>query len=365
MGRASIEPIARRLRLRGFRRPDVDADDAAANPVTNDEHSAAEESPIAGVPSRPSDHLTVATLLAPAVLPAYAIAARRIGERLHRPAQLIVPTDYTRCGADLDDICFVCSVPYVLLARAGRIEMEVIAAPVLRGERYRGQPVYFSDVIVRWDAPARRFEDLAGTRWAYNEPFSHSGFLVVLHHLADIGASGGFIGEAVEAGYHDDAIRLVLGGLADWAAIDSQVLDIWRRQDPSIDGRLRVIATLGPSTIQPVVASAARLSSRERRAATDALVDLADDPLGRVLLEVAGIDRFVPAADARYSDIRRMFDRVEAAGLLPSWWWTRWEAEVGPGVSRRSPERALVPPARSAPRPRPRTSSPRPSRPRS
>lgn len=299
------------------------------------------------------------------MLPAYAIAARRIGERLHRPAQLIVPTDYARCGADLDDICFVCSVPYVLLARAGQIQMEVIAAPVLRGDRYRGQPVYFSDVIVRRDAPARRFEDLAGSRWAYNEPFSHSGFLVVLHHLAEIGASGAFFGEAIEAGYHDDAIRLVLDGRADWAAIDSQVLDIWRRQDRSIDGKLKVVATLGPSTIQPVVASVARLSSRERLAATNALVDLAADPLARVVLDVAGIERFVPAVDARYSDIRRMFDRVEAAGLLPSWWWSRWEAEVGRGVSRRSPERAPAPPARSARRRRPRTSSPRPSRPRS
>ncbi|HEX7173466.1 MAG TPA: PhnD/SsuA/transferrin family substrate-binding protein [Candidatus Limnocylindria bacterium] len=336
-----------------------------ANPVTHAEHPAVEEFEMGGDPSALRHRLSVATHLAPAVLPVYAMAARRIGEQLERPAQLVVPTDYVRCGADLDDVCFVCSVPYVLLARRAAIEMDVIAAPVLRGERYGGRTVYFSDVIVRRDAPTRRFEDLAGSRWAYNEPFSHSGFLVVLHHLAEIGATAAFIGEPIEAGYHDDAIRLVLDGRADWAAIDSQVLDIWRRQRPSIDRQLRVIATLGPSTIQPVVASATRLSLRERRAAADALVDLADDPLARPLLDAAGIDRFVPATDADYADIRRMFDRVEGAGLLPSGWWARWEAEVGPGLSRRSPERGPAPPARSAPRPRPRRSSLRPSRPRS
>jgi phosphonate transport system substrate-binding protein len=299
------------------------------------------------------------------VLPVYAMAARRIGERLGRPAQLVVPTDYTRCVADLDDVCFVCSVPYVLLARMSAIEMDVIAAPVLLGDRYGGRAVYFSDVIVRADWPGRRFQDLASSRWAFNEPFSHSGFLVVLHHLAEIGATASFVAQSTEAGYHDDAIRLVLDGRADWAAIDSQVLDIWRRQEPSIERRLRVVTTLGPSTIQPVVASARRLSVRERRAVTDALVGLAHDPIAQPLLDAAGIDRFVPATDADYADIRRMFDRVEAAGLLPSWWWSRWEAEFGPGLSRRSPERALAHLGPIPRHPRPRRSSPRPSRPRS
>ena len=318
-----------------------------------------------GDPSDPRNRLSVATLLAPSVLPVYAMAARRIGERLNRPAQLVVPTDYARCGADLDDVCFVCSVPYVQLARTGAIGMDVIAAPVLLGERYGGRTVYFSDVIVRTESPVQRFAELAGSRWAYNEPFSHSGFLVVLHHLAATGQTASFVGEPIEAGYHDDAIRLVLDGHADWAAIDSQVLDIWRRQEPSIDLRLRVVATLGPSTIQPVVASTTRLTDRERREATTALVLLAEDPLARPLLDAAGIDRFVPAVDADYADIRGMFERVERAGLLPPWWWPRWEAEVGRGLSPRSPERAPARAERTHRTPRPRTSSPRPSGPRS
>ena len=316
-------------------------------------------------PSETRRHLSVATLLAPSVLPVYAMAARRIGERLRRPAQLVVPTDYRRCGADLDDVCFVCSVPYVILARAGVIEMDVLAAPVLIGDRYEGRPVYFSDVIVRSDHPAQRFEDLEGRGWAYNEPFSHSGYLVVLHHLVEIGASAAFLGDAIEAGYHDDAIEFVLDGRADWAAIDSQVLDVRRRQDPTLDARLRVVDTLGPSTIQPVVASASRLTAGQHRLVRSALLDLADDPIARPLLDAAGIDRFVPVADGDYGDIRAMFDRVQADGRLPPWWWARWEADVGPGVSRRSPERAPAPAAPRPGSPRPRRSSPRPSRPRS
>ena len=308
--------------------------------------------------------LRVATHLAPAVLPVYAIAARRSAERLGRSAELVVPDDYDRCGADLDDVCFVCSVPYVLLAAAGAIGMDVVAAPVLRGDRYGDRPIYFSDVIVRADSRFQRFDDLEGARWAYNEPYSHSGFIVALHHLAEIGARPSFLGASVEAGYHDDAIRLVLSGGADWAAIDSQVLWIWQARDPSLERSLRVVATLGPSTIQPVVASTTRLSLDERAGVLAALVDLESDPLARPLLDGAGVERFVATCDADYADIRRMLATVETAGLLPAWWWPRWEATVGAGVSGRSPERVAARRPRRRP-PRPRTSSPRPSRPRS
>lgn len=319
----------------------------------------------------PGAPLRVATHLAPSVLPAYAFAARRLGEALGRPVELIVASDYRRCVEDLDEVCFVCSIPYLLLTDAGRIDMTLLAAPVLLGERYRGQPIYYSEAIVRADSPHRSLADLVGTRWAFNEPFSHSGFVVALHALASANHDAGFVGAWLETGFHDDAIHAVLNGRADWAAIDSQVLDLWRRWHPSLKNDLRTVALLGPSTIQPVVASTTRLTTDERRLATDALLALHRDPIGRRVLEACGIRRFVPIAAEAYDDIRRMLARVEAAGLLPEWWWPRWDRLVGNGdaVSRRSPERAPTRPStaragREA-RPPPRTSSPRPFRPRS
>lgn len=268
--------------------------------------------------------LRVATHLAPSVLPAYAQAARRMGERLGRPAELVVAADYRRCAADVDHVCFVCSIPYLLLSGDGRIRMEPIAAPILRGPRYGGRPLYFSDVIVRVDRPWRTLEALAGRRWAYNEPFSHSGFMVVLHALARLGATPAFTRDAVEAGFHDDAIRMIVDGSADWAAIDTQVLDLAFRREPRLRQGLRVVATLGPSTVQPVVASARRLSATQRDAARDALLAMGSDSADRRILRAAGIDRFVVVTDDDYDDIRTMFATVERAGLLPAWWWPRW-----------------------------------------
>lgn len=282
--------------------------------------------------------LRIATHLAPSVLPAYALAARRIGERLERPAELVVAADYRRCAADIDHVCFVCSIPYLLLASEGRLRVEVVAAPVLRGPRYAGRPVYFSDVIVRADRAWRCFADLAGRRWAYNEPYSHSGFVVALHELVRMGAPAGFIGEAIEAGFHDEAIGLILDGSADWAAIDSQVLALAMRRAPSLRRRLRVVASLGPSTIQPVVASARRLGARQREAVRDALLAMHADPSDRAILHAAGVDQFVTVTDEDYADIRTMLAAVDAAGMLPDWWSTRWRAMTGTadGVSARS-----------------------------
>ncbi len=272
--------------------------------------------------------LHVATHLAPGVLPAYALAARRMGDWLRRPAELVVAANYRRCAQDVDDVCFVCSIPYLLLEDAGSIRMEVLAAPILRGRRYGGRPVYFSDVVVRSDAPASTFADLRGLRWAFNEPYSHSGFMVVLHHLAASRLGLDFLGEWIEAGFHDEALRMVLDGRADWAAIDSQVLEVWMRSDRSLRRRIRIIEALGPSTIQPVVASSQRLTARQRATLTAGLCALRSDETARAILDAAGIEGFVALPSSAYDDIRRMLDTVRRAGLLPAWWNARWRREI-------------------------------------
>jgi phosphonate transport system substrate-binding protein len=278
--------------------------------------------------------LRVATHLAPSVLPLYTFVADYVAARLFRRGRLIVATSYAECARDVDDLCFVCSVPYLLFAAQGRIDMEVVAAPVLIGDRYGGRPVYFSDVIVGASSAATCFEDLRGRVWAYNEPFSHSGYLVVLHHLVSIGEGAGFFGRWVEAGFHSEALRMVAGGRVDGAAIDSQVLAIELRDDPALAARLKVVGTIGPSTIQPLVVSASRLSQAERDEVKAALVDIGSDPAARGVLDAAMVERFVPIDGDGYADIRSMLGRVQQAGLLGAEWDERWAAAIGPGLAR-------------------------------
>jgi phosphonate transport system substrate-binding protein len=258
------------------------------------------------------------------VEPLYAFLAEYLADRLGRRAEFVVAESYERCARDIDDVCFVCSIPYLLLADAGRIDMEVVAAPVLRGDRYAGQPVYFSDVIVATGSPYWSFADLRGARWAYNEPFSHSGYMTVLHHLATLGADRSYFADMVEAGFHQDAIRMVADGRVDAAAIDSQVLSIELRDDLELATHLRRVDSIGPSTIQPVVVSRSRLSKAERDAISVALLCVAEEPEARPNLDAALVERFVRVDARSYDDIRDMYARVRGRGLLGPWWDARW-----------------------------------------
>ncbi len=258
--------------------------------------------------------LRFATFLAPSLEPVYAWIADAVAAGLGTTAELHVGRSYEELADGRADLAFLCGLPYVHLADAPTPVVAPVAAPVLEGERYRGRPIYFSDVIVASDSPFRSFEDLRGASWAFNEPDSQSGFGVVRAHLAGLGETRGYFGRVVEAGFHDTAIRMVAEGGVDGAAIDSQVLSIALRDEPELDRRLRVVETMGPSTIQPVVASA-NLEPDVREAVRRALTGLGDDPAAREPLARGLLRAFVPVEDGDYDDIRGMEAAADAAGL--------------------------------------------------
>jgi phosphonate transport system substrate-binding protein len=261
------------------------------------------------------DHLRFGTYLAPNILPVYEAVAEEVGRRLGVETELVVETDYDACARDENEVCFVCSLPYVHFERQGIAPAVPVAAPVLQGERYGGRPIYFSDVIVHRDSPLRSFLDLRGHSWAYNEPLSHSGYGITRYHLLELGETSGFFSEVVETGFHETSMRLVAAGEIDASAIDSQVLAVALRDDPSLARSLRVIDALGPSTIQPVAVSK-RVQVGQRREIQEALVRLHEAEAVRSRLAAGLIERFVPVDAASYDDIRRMRDACEAAGFL-------------------------------------------------
>jgi phosphonate transport system substrate-binding protein len=262
----------------------------------------------------PGPSLRFATFLAPNMLPVYCFITRRVGERLGCATELVVGSRYEQLGPEAD-VGFVCGLPYVELARRPDPPVEPLAAPVLQGERYAGRPVYFSDVIVRRDSPFRCFTDLRGCTWSFNEPSSHSGYGITRYWLVRLGETRGYFGKVVQTGWHERSIRLVAAGEVDASAVDSQVLAVALREHPELAERIRVIAALGPSTIQPVVA-ARRLSAQLKSALRTVLVELADDAAGRAQLAQGFVERFVAVDDADYDDIRDMLAAAEAAAFL-------------------------------------------------
>ena len=73
---------------------------------------------------------------------------------------------HTRAAWRTSTTFCLCAAPYVMFERRGTSPTVPAAAPVLVGERYGGTPIYFSDVVVRNDHPARSFAELRGASWA-------------------------------------------------------------------------------------------------------------------------------------------------------------------------------------------------------
>jgi phosphonate transport system substrate-binding protein len=265
----------------------------------------------------PIDRLRFGTYLAsnPTAVGLYQLVTEEVGRRLGVPSELVVETSYESCEKDQNEVCFVCSLPYVMFERRGLDLAIPVAAPVLEGTRYGGRPIYFSDVIVHRDSPFRSFLDLRGHSWAYNEPLSHSGYGITRYHLVRLGETNRFLTDVVEAGFHHEAIRMVARGEVEGAAIDSQVLGMELRDHPDLAEQVRVVEALGPSTIQPVAVSK-RVPEDVREAIREALVTMADDPAVRERLSHALVERFVPVDAGSYDDIRVMVDACEAAGFM-------------------------------------------------
>ena len=233
-----------------------------------------------------------------------------IAQRLGVETQVIIDRTWQQREQLIDageiDVAWMCGLPYVVRADQAEPGLTLLAAPVMIGDRYNDQPIYFSDVIVRAEKAYRSFSDLRGAVWAYNEPGSQSGYNITRYHLATIDATNPFFGQVIAAGSHERCIKLVLGGEADAAAIDSTVLEMARERDRRISNQLRVLTTLGPSPIPPLVI-ARQIDPQLADRLKAALLEMHKDPHGRQVLVHAQIRRFQEVSDADYDAIRDMF----------------------------------------------------------
>jgi ABC-type phosphate/phosphonate transport system substrate-binding protein len=93
------------------------------------------------------------------------------------------------------------------------------------------------------------------------------------------------------------------------------VLAVALRDEPTLARSLRVIDSLGPSTIQPIAVSK-RLPRALRDRIRGALLSLHHDAAARLRLARGLVKRFVPVDASSYDDIRMMRDACEAAGFM-------------------------------------------------
>jgi len=233
--------------------------------------------------------------------------AHYLEERLSLPCDFVDGISWVEREKRLEEgdihAGWLCGLQYAWKFDRPEPPVELLAAPVLRARRYGGQPVYFSDVVVRRQSLYRSFDELRGATCAYNEVRSFSGYYVLRYHLAMRGETKGFFGRTLQTGAHRTSLEMVCRGQADAAAIDSSILEWEMKQDPGLGSLIRTVQILGPNPVPPWVISRA-VPRGFRRELQAALLSMHDDPLGRDVLGGSQISRFAAVSDADYDPIR-------------------------------------------------------------
>jgi ABC-type phosphate/phosphonate transport system substrate-binding protein len=195
----------------------------------------------------------------------------------------------------------------------------LVAAPVPSPARYRGKPVYFTDIAVRQDAPYKRLEDTFGGVIGYTLRDSLSGYVALRSQLLSYRtASRGPLYRRVVGGLTNarSVIEALVSGQIDVGPLDSYYHDLLEDGDPELASKVRVIATSAAAPIPPFVATApiAAADLTRLRAALEAAARAPElaEPRATLLLE-----RFAVPAEADYDVIRPI---LENAARYPETW---------------------------------------------
>jgi len=208
----------------------------------------------------------------------------------------------------------MCGLPFSLRTP----QPTVLAAPVPNPSRYGARAVYWSDIAVRADSPARTLADTFGGRAGYTLKDSQSGYFAFRHHLMRRHAETPAPYREIVGGLMNPrgVIKALAEGRIDVGPLDSYCHDLIRDGDPAFAAQVRILESTDPTPMPPIVATAglgdpavARL-----RAAFLAVADERSLERARATLL---LERFVVPEPAVYASTRERARAVEAGA--PDW----------------------------------------------
>lgn len=241
-----------------------------------------------------------------------------VGAYLSRTLDLEADVFQAQCDSLVDpillgdrvDLAFICGLPFIRYDQMQPGQLTAIAAPVMANPRYGDRPVYFTDLIVQAQSSFCQLSDLAGKTFCYNDPGSNSGYHLLRDRLFRAGYPQPFFSKLLESGFHQQSLRWVAAGRADCATIDSVVLEQEIANFPELADQLRVIESIGPRPIPPVVA--AQHLDLQLIADIQAAL-LAPDRVLQEAMDQATIQRYAPVSTEDYAELGLMFETLEQA----------------------------------------------------
>jgi phosphonate transport system substrate-binding protein len=206
---------------------------------------------------------------------------------------------YQRC-----DIAIVCTYPFIRGER--EFGMQALVVP-----QVKGVTTYQSILVVPQTSRAATLLDLVGKRFASADIISTTGWLFPAMMLMDAGENPDrFFGEHVITGSHDRSLQAVIDGFVDGAAVHGVVYDQMLAEDATIRQKVKILAKSPPFGIPPIVAHP-NLDPKLRQAILSVLLQMHQDPQGKLILARLQIERFViPEADL-FAPLRLAVGKLE------------------------------------------------------
>ncbi len=259
--------------------------------------------------------LRLVSYLAPNMFGFYEAVAAYLGRVLEIETELVQsqydPLEDPILLQDQLDIAFICGLPFARHHQVVSSQLQACIAPVMQASRYSHRPAYFSDIIVNTRSHLYSFEDLVGKTWCYNDLGSNSGYNLLRQRLIQKGYSSRFLGQAMQSGSHQYSIRLVVEGQVDFAAIDSTVLEQELHDFPELSSHLRIIESIGPCPMPPIVA-AQRLGTAFIHWLSIALCQ--PDAQLQAAMVRSRIQRFVPVYSEDYASLATQYNHAVKMG---------------------------------------------------
>ena len=236
----------------------------------------------------------------------YAPLAQRIADALGMRSQLVHLRSYRQALEEFSegrvDAAFVGSLMY------GRLHRRMGVVPLVRPES-GGVSHYHGLIVVRRGSGLRTLADLEGRRFAF-VPDTSAGDLYP-RALVDAagGAWPGYFSALVKAPSHRAAVRLLLSGNVDAAAVKDLVLKREQASSRAAREDLVVLSASDPFPENAFVV-AAGIGEEERSRLASMLLSLDREEPGREALRKLGADRMIPAADGDYAAMYSLIRKI-------------------------------------------------------
>ena len=240
--------------------------------------------------------------------------ARRCDCHIELIAANCDPLDDRLLNHDQVDIAFICGLPLIRHNRIAKQPLEILAVPVMQGDRYQQQPIYFADLVVHADSKFYELADLEGSRFCYNDRGSNSGYNLIRYRILQylksqiLPPNSQFFQSSQASGSHQNSLQWIASGLADFAAIDSVVMAAELRQFPELAQSLRVISSI-PSPIPPIAISSRlynQLGDEFIQEMRQALME--PDQSFREAMQLAEVSHYTTASVDDYAEIGFAYD---------------------------------------------------------